>query len=144
MNNQLNIHSEIKDIQDLVIFFDGVCNLCNSTINYVIDHEPKGYFKLCTLQSEKGEVFLKNYNLIPKEVKTVILYENNRLYTRSTAALKIAKRFKGPVKVVWIFIIIPRFLRDPVYNYIARNRYRWFGIRDQCRVPNPEIQNRFI
>lgn len=144
MNNQLNTQIEIKDMQDPVIFFDGVCNLCNASINYVIDHDPKGYFKLCAIQSEKGEDFLKNYNLTPKEVKTVILFENNRLYTRSVAALKIAKRLKGPVKLTWIFILVPRFLRDPVYNYIARNRYRWFGKREQCRVPTPEIRNRFI
>jgi len=131
-------------MNDSVILFDGVCNLCNSSVNFVIDHDPDSFFKFGTLQSEKAQKYLARYNLYNDEFKTVILIENGRVYTRSEAALRIAKQLRGPVKLAWIFIILPRFIRDPVYNWIARNRYKWFGKRQQCRVPTPELKNRFI
>lgn len=127
-----------------IILFDGVCNLCNSSVNYVIDHDPDGYFKLGALQSETGKLYLERYDLGNEEIQTVILIENKKAYTRSTAALRIAKRLQGPVKLAWIFIILPRFIRDPLYNHIARNRYKWFGKREQCRVPTPDLKSRFI
>lgn len=127
-----------------VILFDGECNLCNSSVNFVIDHDPDAYFKLGTLQSEKAKKKLGNYDLSRDEFQTVILIEDNTVYTRSGAALRIAKRLTGPIKLAWIFVILPRFIRDPVYNWIARNRYKWFGKRDQCRIPTPELMDRFI
>lgn len=127
-----------------IILFDGVCNLCNSSVNFVIDHDPEGRFKLGTLQSDKAKEYLAGHNLNNDEIQTVILIENEKIYTRSTAALRIAKRLQGPVRLTWLFIVLPRIIRDPVYNWVARNRYKWFGKREQCRVPTPELRNRFI
>jgi len=131
-------------LNDSVILFDGVCNLCNSSVNFVIEHDPDGFFKLGTLQSEKAHKYLASYDLENDEIITVILIENGKVFTKSDAALRIAKQLRGPVKLAWIFIILPRFIRDPVYNWISRNRYSWFGKRKQCRVPTPELKNRFI
>lgn len=131
-------------MNDPVILFDGYCNLCNSSINYIIDRDPDAYFKLGSLQSDEGKIYLHNYNLDRDEFKTVVLIENRSVYTRSAAALRIARRLKGPIKLVSIFIILPQFIRDPVYNWVARNRYKWFGKRDQCRVATPELKSRFL
>lgn len=131
-------------MNDPVILFDGYCNLCNSSINYIIDHDPDAYFKLGSLQSDEAKIYLDKYDVDKNEFKTVVLIENRTVYTRSTAALKIAKRLNGPVKLLWIFIILPRFIRDPVYNCVARNRYKWFGKREQCRVATPELKSRFL
>jgi predicted DCC family thiol-disulfide oxidoreductase YuxK len=131
-------------MNDPVILFDGYCNLCNSTINYIIDHDPHAYFKLGSLQSEEAKIYLDKYNLGRNKFKTVVLIENKTVYTQSTAALKIAKRLYGPVKLLWIFILLPRFIRDPVYNWVARNRYKWFGKREQCRVATLELKSRFL
>lgn len=127
-----------------VILFDGYCNLCNSSINFIIDRDPEGYFKLGSLQSNEAISFFNKYGLNKDEFKTVVLIENNTVYTRSTAALRIARRLKGPVKLIWIFILFPRFIRDPIYNWIARNRYKWFGKRNECRIPTPELESRFL
>lgn len=127
-----------------IILFDGICNLCNSAVNYVIDHDPQGYFKLGALQSASGQALLRQHKFEFDEFKTIILIENGHVYTQSTAALRIARRLKGPVRLTWLLIILPRFIRDPVYNWISRNRFKWFGRRDQCRVPTPEVKDRFF
>jgi predicted DCC family thiol-disulfide oxidoreductase YuxK len=132
------------DTPQAVILFDGICNLCNSAVNYVIDHDPHGYFKLGALQSEAGQKLLRRHKLESGEYKTIILIENGHLYKQSTAALRIARRLIGPVKLTWLLIILPRFIRDPAYNWVSRNRFKWFGRRDQCRVPTPEVKERFL
>lgn len=127
-----------------VILFDGVCNLCNASVQYVIQHDKKRLFHFASLQSPFGEIVLKKFGFSSKKLNSIILFENNKIYTRSTAALLIAKKLSGIIKLLYGFIFIPKFIRDAVYNLIANNRYKWFGKREACWVPTPELKNLFL
>jgi predicted DCC family thiol-disulfide oxidoreductase YuxK len=127
-----------------VILFDGVCNLCNSAVQYVIRRDPAGIFKFASLQSETGRELLKTYRLSPVEPDSFVLIQHHKAYTRSTAALKVARQLKGPSALLYGFIIVPAFIRNAVYNLIARNRYRWFGKQDECMVPTSALRQRFL
>src|SRR4051794_11769149 len=110
-----------------VILFDGVCNLCSSSVQYVIKHDPRKLFRFASLQSAFAQKILSAYHFPVSNYNSFILINNNDIYTRSTAALLVAKELKGFVKLLYVFIIIPKFIRDAVYNIIAKNRYNWFG-----------------
>lgn len=97
-----------------------------------------------SLQSEAGQQLLQQYNFPVKELNSFILIENNKAYDRSTAALRVAKNLNGILPLLYSFIIIPRFLRDSIYNWIGRNRYKWFGKKDECMIPTPELRARFL
>lgn len=125
-----------------VILFDGVCNFCNSSINFVIRNDKKAHFQFAPLQSEVAQKLAGN-RILPTP-DTVLLLENGIIYEKSTAALKIAKKLDGLWPVLYGLIIIPKFIRDPIYDLIARNRYRWFGKKESCMIPGPEIRNRFL
>ena len=132
-----------------VVLFDGVCNLCNGFVNFVIDHDPAGYFKFAALQTDAARKVLgaEGANEQPDEgsiLSSIVLVEDGQTYRRSTAALRIVRHFTGPWPLLYLLIAVPRPLRDVVYDWIARNRYDWFGKRDQCRVPTPELQERFL
>jgi predicted DCC family thiol-disulfide oxidoreductase YuxK len=127
-----------------VVFFDGVCNLCSSIVQFIIKHDRKEKFLFCALQSEKAKMILNNLNYNISLTDTIVLYEKGMLFTRSTATLKIIRRMKGLYPLLYIFIIIPKPLRNYAYNLIAKKRYKWFGKKDSCMVPIPELQNRFI
>lgn len=127
-----------------VILFDGVCNLCNGAVNFIIDRDPKGHFHFTALQQEAGRQILKSFGLDPEKLNTIILYENGELYEKSTAALRIARHLSGLWPACYAFIIVPRFIRDAVYNWIAKNRYKWFGKRETCRMPEPGVKERFL
>lgn len=127
-----------------IILFDGVCNLCNSSVQYVIRHDPDAHFHYASLQSESGQLLLKQFNLPTNDFNSFVLIQDGKFYTRSTAALKVAKQLKGFIKIVYGFIIVPPFIRDAVYNLIAKNRYKWFGERDHCMIPTPELKSRFL
>ncbi len=127
-----------------VIFFDGVCNFCNASVNFVIDHDPKNHFKFAALQSDFAKEKLTKAGLNAEEYSSVVLIEGDTIYTRSTAALRIAKKLSGLWPLCYGFIIVPPFLRNWVYDVIARNRYRWFGKSENCRLPSPEERTRFI
>jgi len=127
-----------------IILFDGVCNLCNTSVQFVIKHDPKAIFKFASLQSEAGQTLLKKYNLPQNDFNSFILIENNQAYTKSSAALKASKLLKGPVKVLQLFIFVPVFIRDRVYNFISKNRYKWFGKKNECKVPTPDLIARFL
>ena len=127
-----------------VIFFDGICNPCNSSINFVIDRDPKEYFKFASLQSPIAKEILSAYEVNSIDLESIIFYSNHKVYHRSRAALEIVKRMKGAWPILYIFIIIPKFIRDFFYNLVARNRYKWFGKQDTCRIPTPDIKSRFI
>jgi predicted DCC family thiol-disulfide oxidoreductase YuxK len=127
-----------------VVLFDGVCNLCNSSVNFVIDHDPAGYFKFASLQSEEAGVLLAQHGLDAGYLDSIILLEEGRLYRNATAALRIARRLSGAWPLLYAFIVVPRPVRDRVYGWVARNRYRWFGKRDQCRLPTAELRERFL
>jgi len=127
-----------------LVLFDGVCNLCNASINFIIDRDTKGLFRFASLQSDLGFSLRKAFDLVEPEMDSVVLIMGGRAYTHSDAALTIAKHLDGAWSLLFGFIVFPRFLRDGVYRFIARNRYRWFGKSESCRVPTPELRARFL
>ena len=131
-------------MENPLILFDGVCNLCNSSVQFIIKNDPAGYFKFAPLQSEISQNILKRYNMKTDDYDTFILYENNRIYTQSTGVLHVIKHFKNYYRFFYFFIIIPSFIRDYLYNFVARNRYRFFGRKEVCMIPTPELKARFI
>ena len=126
-----------------VILFDGVCNLCSASVQYVIKHDPKKNFRFASLQSSFGEKILLRFNLPLNNYNSFILYANDKIYTRSTAALFVTKELSGLIKLLYVFIIVPKFIRDAVYNIIAKNRYKWFGRKNECWIPTTELKNLF-
>ncbi|HET6246084.1 MAG TPA: DCC1-like thiol-disulfide oxidoreductase family protein [Tepidisphaeraceae bacterium] len=127
-----------------IILFDGVCSLCNASVNFVIDRDPAGYFHFASQQSAAGQALLRQYGLPTDAVQSIVLIENGRCSTRSLAALQVARRLAGWAKWCWLGIVIPAFLRDGIYDFIAANRYRWFGQLPACRIPTPELKERFL
>ena len=127
-----------------IILFDGVCNLCNGSVQFVLNRDRAGYFKYASLQSESGQELLKKYGLPTDDYNSFVLVEGERVYTQSTAALRVARNLEGAWKILYAFIIIPEFIRDAVYSLIARNRYRIFGKRESCMLPQPEWKSRFL
>ncbi len=127
-----------------VILFDGVCNLCNWAVQFVLKHDKKEVFKFAALQSEYATKQLADQGSPKNNMESLVLIENGKIYRQSTAALRIAKQLSGGWKLLQMFLILPKFIRDPIYNFIARRRYRWFGKRAECRVPSPELKKRFL
>ena len=127
-----------------IILFDGVCNLCNSSVNFIIDHDKENVFKFASLQSEAGQELLNKFNLNTKDFDSIIYVENDKYFEQSTAVLRIVKSFPGLWKLLFVFIIVPPFIRNFLYNIIANNRYKWFGKKDLCRVPTPELKEKFL
>ncbi len=132
-----------KDLEN-VILFDGICNLCNAAINFIIDRDKNNHFKFASLQSDYGQEYLENNDLPLGNFESMAFIKNGKTYIRSSAALEIARNMSGVWPIFYGFIIVPKFMRDLVYNFIANNRYKFFGKRDQCRVPTPELKNRFL
>jgi len=126
-----------------VILFDGVCNLCNKSVQFVIKRDPQAKFSYASLQSGFGQSLLKQFNLPSGNFNSFILFQDNKVYTRSTGALKMLSQLEG-WKWTRIFYIFPRFLRDAVYNIISKYRYRWFGKMDECMIPTKNLQARFL
>ena len=126
-----------------VILFDGICNLCNTSVNFVIDRDPTALFYFAPLQSEYGLGLKKAHGLSPA-IDSIVLFENGRIYDRSTAALRIARHLNGPWSLLYGLIVVPMPLRDIAYRWVARNRYRWFGKREECPVPDPKDSDRFL
>jgi len=134
----LNQTVVIKIMNELkLIVFDGVCMLCNGTVDFLLRFDRKKQFRYVALQSDAGKMVQQKFN-IPKETDSVLLLLNNQVFTASEAVIKIASLLPFPWKMVVIFRIIPKKFRDKMYNRIARNRYRWFGTKEFCRIPSPE------
>ena len=131
-------------INSAIILFDGVCNLCNSSVNFVIKHDKKGYFRFASLQSETGKELLKQFSIDPLSTDSIVLIENNKAYIRSTAALRITKHLNKFYPALYLFIGIPPFIRNFVYDYIARNRYKWFGKKEACMIPTDAMKSKFL
>ena len=127
-----------------VVIFDGVCELCNASVDFIMKWEKRPDLLFTANQNEPGRKIMEKHGQDPDSVSTIFLYENGKLYSRSTAALRIARRLKFPLNLLYAGMILPRFLRDAVYKWIARNRYRWFGKKDTCRMPSPEEMARFL
>ncbi|HNR56612.1 MAG TPA: thiol-disulfide oxidoreductase DCC family protein [Flavobacteriales bacterium] len=126
------------------ILFDGVCNLCNGFVQWVITRDPKAKFQFGALQSAAAQDLVAGRDVRPMGLGTVLYVKNGRVLERSTAVLTILKDLGGPWSLLYGFIILPPFLRDGVYRWVARNRYKWFGQRESCMLPTPELRGRFI
>ncbi len=127
-----------------IILFDGICNLCNSSISFIIKHDKKNYFRFASLQSEKGKELIKKYTIDSSKTDSLVLIENNYTYIKSTAALRITKHLNKLYPLFYGFIFIPPFIRNFIYDIIARNRYKWFGKRDICIIPADELKSKFL
>lgn len=127
-----------------LVLFDGVCTFCNWAVLFIVDRDPKERFVFAPLQSDLGRRTLKEHACDP-QIDSVVLVEAGRTYTRSTAALRIARALRWPWPIFfYLFILVPRVLRDLAYRYFARHRYQWFGKSDQCRIPTPELRRRIL
>lgn len=127
-----------------IILFDGVCNFCNFWVNFVMDNDPDKKYKFASLQSAKGQELLHRFNLPTNSFDTLVLIDGETLYTKSTAALRIAKDLDSFIKYLSYFRFLPVWIRDKVYDLIAKNRYSFFGKRDACRIPTSEEKERFL
>ncbi len=127
-----------------VLLFDGVCNLCSSSVQFVIKHDPKGKLKFAALQSEVGKQLLAKHQLSTKALSSLVLVEGDRVFTHSTGALRLSKYLSGLWPMAYGLVVIPAFLRNMVYNWIAKNRYKWFGEKTECWIPTPELKSRFL
>jgi predicted DCC family thiol-disulfide oxidoreductase YuxK len=127
-----------------IVLFDGVCNLCTSTVQFLIKRDPYGYFMFASLQSAIGRTLLEEHELQPDALETLVLVEGSRCFTRSDAALRVAPQLSGGWSLLRILWLVPKPIRDWGYTIIARNRYRWFGRREICMVPSRDILDRFL
>ncbi|HTM92361.1 MAG TPA: thiol-disulfide oxidoreductase DCC family protein [Flavisolibacter sp.] len=127
-----------------IILFDGVCNFCNSAINFVLKQDKKGIFRFAPLQSEAGQKLLQQYHLSTKEFNSFVLIDKGKVYKKSTASLRVMNRLPWYWKEAQILRIIPTAFRDAIYDFIAKNRYKWFGKKEQCMVPTAELRERFL
>jgi predicted DCC family thiol-disulfide oxidoreductase YuxK len=126
-----------------IIFFDGVCNLCNASVQFVIEHDKKDQFKFTALQGDYAKEFLPKFNVDPQGLNTILLLQERKLYSKSSAALRIAKKLNGLIPLLSVFLIVPKFIRDWFYDIIAKNRYKWWGKEESCWVPTPELKSKF-
>jgi len=127
-----------------IILFDGVCNLCNASVNFIIKYDKKSHFLFASLQSDVAKEILLQFSTKEINLDSILLIEDKNIYEKSTAALKISRHLSNGYQLLYYFIIIPTFIRDFVYNYIAKNRYKWYGKRAQCMVPNSTLSKRFL
>jgi predicted DCC family thiol-disulfide oxidoreductase YuxK len=128
-----------------VVLFDGVCNMCNAITRFVIERDPApGRFRFAALQSESGQRLLREHGLPTDDLDSFVLVEGERAWVRSTAGLRVLKMLGLPWSLLWPLILVPPPIRDPLYSWIARNRYRWFGKRDACMVPTADVRSRFV
>ena len=128
-----------------IILFDGICNLCNSAVQYIIKRDKDDEFRFATLQGEIGQQLINERNIDTSKLDSIILIESGiAYYSKSTAALKISQSFGGFWKMAYVLKLIPRQLRDIVYDWMARNRYGWYGKKEECMVPTPELRAKFL
>jgi predicted DCC family thiol-disulfide oxidoreductase YuxK len=127
-----------------VILFDGVCNFCNSAVNFIIKRNTRSNIFFAPMQTETGQKLLNQYDQPVEDMQSFIFIENGVAYKQSTAALRVCRHLRRLWPLCYAFIIVPKFIRDGIYNWIARNRYKWFGVRQQCMIPSPEVKARFL
>ena len=128
-----------------LILFDGICNLCNASITYVIKHDKNDVFMFAPLQSNTGKNIIDQFNIDPAHTDSILLYsEDKGLKIKSSAAIAIATRLGFPRYLLGFFYIIPTVMRNWVYDYIAKNRYKWYGKKDECMIPTPELKAKFL
>ncbi|HKX85713.1 MAG TPA: DCC1-like thiol-disulfide oxidoreductase family protein [Flavobacterium sp.] len=128
-----------------IILFDGVCNLCNTSVQYVIKHDKNDLYRFVALQSELGQKIIKHLGISQRNIDSILLYEPGRAYYyKSAAAIRIAGSLVGFVSLLSIFKYLPTRLSDVVYDYIAKNRYKWYGKKESCMIPTPELKAKFL
>ena len=127
-----------------IILFDGVCNFCNSAVNFTLKRNTKAEIRFAPMQSEAGQKLLQQYNLPADDMESFVFIENGVAYKQSTAALKVCRHLRGLWPICYVFMIVPKFIRDGIYNWIAKNRYKWFGVQQACMIPTPEVRARFL
>ncbi|MCK0158198.1 thiol-disulfide oxidoreductase DCC family protein [Cellulophaga sp. F20128] len=128
-----------------IILFDGVCNLCDNAVQFIIKHDKKDSFRFATLQGDTGQKFISDRNIDTTQVDSIILIEPGvAYYTKAEAALKIGKHFGGIWQLLWIFEQLPSSFNDFIYDYIAKNRYKWYGKKEACMIPTPELKAKFL
>ena len=127
-----------------IILFDGVCNLCNGAVNFVIKRDPGNVFKFAPLQEKQGALLLKTHAIDIQKLESIVLIENEKVYIKSSAALRITKKLSGLWPLFFVLLIIPSFIRDGIYDIIAKNRYKWFGKKEQCMIPTPGLREKFL
>lgn len=127
-----------------IVLFDGICNFCNSSVQFIIDRDPARHFRFASLQSAVGQRLLQEHGVDPNQLSTIVLIEGKNAYLRSAAALRIARGLRQPWPLLYGLALIPRFLRDAAYSWFAARRYRWFGKSESCRLPTPEFRERFL
>ncbi|HIB47827.1 MAG TPA: thiol-disulfide oxidoreductase DCC family protein [Flavobacteriaceae bacterium] len=130
--------------QHKIILFDGVCNLCNSSVTFVIKRDTNDVFRFAALQEAPGQALIKKHGIDPAETDSIILVSGDKAYTKSTAALKIARQLGGGYPLLYAFMIVPKFIRNWMYDYVAKNRYRWYGKKESCMIPTPELRSKFL
>lgn len=133
----------MSNLKHGIVLFDGDCNFCNSSVQFIIKRDQAMMFQFASLQSEIGQALLGQYE-VDRSIDSIVVIQNEKAYTKSTAALQIAKHLDGFWKLLAILRIIPAFMRDPFYNWFAANRYRWFGKQEVCKIPTPEERARFL
>jgi predicted DCC family thiol-disulfide oxidoreductase YuxK len=133
-----------EDINSPVLLFDGVCNLCNTSVQWVLQRDRCGIFKFAALQSDTGQALLRRFGLPAENFDTVVLIDGGRIFTHSDAPLEVVRRLGGLWSLFYVLRFVPRFVRDTVYNFVANNRYRWFGRQSECMLPRPEWKGRFV
>ncbi|THE14816.1 thiol-disulfide oxidoreductase DCC family protein [Bacillus timonensis] len=126
-----------------IILFDGVCNFCNSSVQFILKKDSKQMYQFASLQSETGKSLLKKYG-IPEDINSFVLIEGDQHFTKSTAALRVCRNLSGAYRFLSIFRLIPAPIRDIFYHIIANNRYKWFGKQESCMLPSPEVRKRFL
>jgi predicted DCC family thiol-disulfide oxidoreductase YuxK len=127
-----------------VLLFDGVCNLCTGVVTFVVPRDPDGRIRFASLQSDAGRRLLEGCGFSPDDRSTVVLVEGDDCYTKSSAAIRVARHLGMPYAALAILVVVPRPIRDAVYDVVAANRYDWFGQRDSCMVPTADVSDRFL
>jgi predicted DCC family thiol-disulfide oxidoreductase YuxK len=134
----------MNEISEPILLFDGVCNLCSSSVQFVLTHNKKENVKFASLQSDFASDALRNSDLPTNYLNSLVLLENGKTYVKSDAALRLAKHLNGFWKLGGVFLIVPKFIRNLVYDWIANNRYRWYGKKEVCWIPEPRWKGRFL
>lgn len=137
-------HELQMDNNKAYVFFDGVCNICNGTVNWLMERDRKDIFRFASLQSDPAKPLLDQYGIDANALESIVVIWQGKAYTKSSAALKLGELLGGIWSVAAMFQWLPQALRDAVYSFIARNRYKWFGQRDTCRIPTPEERSKFL
>ena len=127
-----------------IILFDGVCNFCNGAVNFTIKRDKQKQIRFAALQSEAGRQLVRQYGLPADDMRSFLFIENSKVYNRSTAALKVCMYLKGLWPLCYGLIVIPAFIRNGIYDWIAKNRYKWFGEKQECMIPSPEVRAKFL